>query len=116
MRLSALYHFLQMPCVFRDPTEFKRTASHISWLPTDGSRLAASYCVLQFQQMPEAMSLDSYIWDVNNPNFPQMTITPPSPLVCLEYSTKDPHFLVGGSYNGLICCVRDTILRLALLE
>ena len=88
--------------VFRDPTEFKRTMAHISWLPTDGSKLATACCVLQFQQMPENVCMDSYIWDITNPNFPQMTITPPSPLLCLEYSTKDPHFLVGGSYNGLV--------------
>jgi dynein intermediate chain 2 len=39
---------------------------------------------------------------VNNPNTPETSLTPPSPLVCLEYNPKDPNLLVGGSYNGLV--------------
>lgn len=31
-----------------------------------------------------------------------MTLKPASPLVCLDYNPKDPHTLVGGSYNGQI--------------
>ena len=49
------------------------------------------------------MSLDSYIWDLENPNAPEQTLTPTSPLVCIKYNPKDPHILVGGSYNGLLC-------------
>jgi dynein intermediate chain 2 len=52
--------------------------------------------------MPANMSLDSYIWDLENPNAPDQTLTPPSPLVCIKYNPKDPHVLVGGSYNGLL--------------
>merc|ERR1719487_2553150 len=48
------------------------------------------------------MSLNSYIWDVNNPNTPETALTPASPLCCLEYNPRDPHLLVGGSYNGLV--------------
>ena len=50
----------------------------------------------------EGMSNLSYIWDVNNPNNPEMELHPSSALCCLEYNPKDPHLLVGGSYNGLI--------------
>jgi len=50
----------------------------------------------------EQVSTNSYIWDVNNPNTPESTLTPASPLCCLEYNPKDPHLLVGGSYNGLV--------------
>jgi dynein intermediate chain 2 len=49
------------------------------------------------------MSYDSYIWDVETPNTPDQTLTPQSPLVCIKYNPKDPHVLVGGSYNGLLC-------------
>ena len=52
----------------------------------------------------EKMTEHSYIWDVNNPNTPEQQLTPASPLCCLEYNPKDPHLLVGGSYNGLISC------------
>ena len=50
----------------------------------------------------EQMSMKSYIWDVNNPNTPDMELVPSSPLCCLEYNPKDTHVLVGGSYNGLV--------------
>jgi dynein intermediate chain 2 len=50
----------------------------------------------------EKMSETSFIWDVNNPNTPEQELVPTSPLCCLEYNPKDPHLLVGGSYNGLI--------------
>ena len=86
-----------------DPNTIKRAASSVSWYPDSGHKIAIAYSVLQFQQMPESMSMDSYIWDVENPSTPDQTITPSSPLVCLKYNPKDPHILVGGSYNGLVC-------------
>ncbi|KAJ3416059.1 Dynein intermediate chain 2, axonemal [Chytridiales sp. JEL 0842] len=88
--------------VFRDPNPTKRTASYVSWYPDDGHKIAIAYSVLQFQQMPFNMCMDSYIWDIENPNVPDQTLCPPSPLVCVKYNPKDPHILVGGSYNGLL--------------
>uniref|UniRef100_A0A8C9XEF2 Dynein, axonemal, intermediate chain 2b n=2 Tax=Sander lucioperca TaxID=283035 RepID=A0A8C9XEF2_SANLU len=87
--------------VFRDPNEVKRTVSCLSWHP-DGGKLAAAYSCLQFQRSSRDMSLDSYIWDIENPNRPELTLKPASPLVCLEYNPKDSHTLVGGAYNGQI--------------
>ncbi|KAM6951521.1 dynein axonemal intermediate chain 2 [Aplochiton taeniatus] len=87
--------------VFRDPNEVKRTATTISWHP-EGTKLAVAYSFLEFQKATKDMSFDSYIWDVENPNRPEMTLKPVSPLVCLEYNPKDSHILVGGSYNGQI--------------
>ena len=89
--------------VFKDPENVKRTVSNISWYPDGGKKLADAFAIMQFQDhRMDAMSLNSYIWDVNNPNTPEMSLTPSSPLVCLEYNPKDPHLLVGGSYNGLV--------------
>jgi len=88
--------------VFKDPQKIKRTATRISWNPDGGKKLAVAYATLQFQQAPEGMSPNSYIWDLNNPNFPEVTLIPPSPLVSLEYSNRDPNILMGGSYNGLL--------------
>ena len=34
-------------------------------------------------------SSESYIWDKENPNTPEFSLTPPSPLCCLEYNPKD---------------------------
>ncbi|KAJ3144254.1 Dynein intermediate chain 2, axonemal [Irineochytrium annulatum] len=88
--------------VYRDPNPIKRAASYVSWYPDEGHKIAVAYSVLDFQEMPANMSVDSYIWDVENPNTPDQTLTPPSPLVCVKYNPKDPHILVGGCYNGLL--------------
>ncbi|TPX68025.1 hypothetical protein SpCBS45565_g03401 [Spizellomyces sp. 'palustris'] len=88
--------------VYRDPNPLKRAATYVSWYPDDGHKIAVAYSMLQFQSMPANMSYDSYIWDVENPNTPDQTLTPPSPLVSIKYNPKDPHVLVGGCYNGLI--------------
>jgi dynein intermediate chain 2 len=88
--------------IYRDPNAIKRAATYLSWYPEEGHKIAVAYSVLQFQGMPANMSLDSYIWDVENPNAPDQTLSPTSPLVCLKYNPKDPHVLVGGCYNGLL--------------
>jgi dynein intermediate chain 2 len=88
---------------FRDPNTIKRAATNLSWYPEEGHKIAVAYSVLEFQGTPANMSLDSYIWDLENPKVPDQTLTPTSPLVCLKYNPKDPHILVGGLYNGLLC-------------
>jgi len=89
--------------VFKDPNEIKRTVNKISWYPDGGKKLAVAFAIMQFQdRRMQEMSLLSYIWDVNNPNIPEQELSPSSPLCCLEYNPKDPHLLVGGSYNGLV--------------
>lgn len=88
--------------VFRDPNEIKRTATHLSWYPDGSRKLAVAYSNLEFQRSSPNTSFDSYIWDVENPNKPELTLKPVSPLVCLEYNPKDSHVLVGGCYNGQI--------------
>uniref|UniRef100_G3VY15 Dynein axonemal intermediate chain 2 n=1 Tax=Sarcophilus harrisii TaxID=9305 RepID=G3VY15_SARHA len=90
--------------VFRDPHEIKRTASHLSWHPDANRKLAVSYCCLDFQRADANMSYDSFIWDLENPNKPDITLKPSSPLVTLEYNPKDAHVLIGGCYNGQIAC------------
>ncbi|XP_075881781.1 dynein axonemal intermediate chain 2-like isoform X2 [Nelusetta ayraudi] len=88
--------------LLRDPQQVKRTVSSLSWHPDDGRKLAASYCCLQFQRRPAGLSLDSYVWDIENPNRPEVTLKPPSMLVSLQYNPKDPHTLAGGCYCGKI--------------
>ncbi|XP_062507581.1 dynein axonemal intermediate chain 2-like, partial [Corticium candelabrum] len=90
--------------VFRDPNEavFKRSVSSISWHPDGARKVAVSHAVLEFQRAPPSMCKHSYIWNLEKPNKPEITLKPISPLVCLEYNPKDSHVLVGGCYNGLI--------------
>lgn len=89
-------------CVFRDPNETKRSASKICWHPDGNAKVAVSYSVMQFQQMPENMPRSSYIWDVNSPNEPDQEILPQSPLCSLVYNPRSTDHMVGGSYNGQI--------------
>lgn len=89
-------------CVFRDPNKIKRTATKISWHPDGANKLAVSYSITQFQQMPPDMPLHSYIWDVNSPNQPDSKLLPTSPLTSLVYNPRSPDHIVGGCYNGLI--------------
>nr|XP_015826641.2 dynein axonemal intermediate chain 2 [Nothobranchius furzeri] len=88
--------------VFRDPNELKRAITGLSWHPDGGRKLAAAFSCLKFQKISKDMSLDSYIWDIDNPIRPEMTLKPVSPLVCVDYNPKDSHILLGGSYNGQI--------------
>lgn len=93
--------------VFRDPNPIKRTANHISWYTDGPKKIAASYCNLEFQKArSDAASTgctDSYVWDVENPNRPELTLKPISPLVSIEFNPKDTHVLAAGCYNGQVC-------------
>ena len=86
--------------IFKDPSPTKRTVSSISWYPGEGHRIAVAYSVVEFQRWPKDMPFESYIWNVENPNKPELSLKPISPLVTLEYNPKDPHTLIGGCYNG----------------
>mmetsp|Transcript_27129 Transcript_27129/g.55272 ORF Transcript_27129/g.55272 Transcript_27129/m.55272 type:complete len:571 (-) Transcript_27129:175-1887(-) len=88
--------------VFRDPNPVKRTATCISWYPDGAKKVAVSYAILQFQRQPEGMSRSSYVWDVTNPNYPELELMPASPLCCIEYNPKETHIMIGGCYNGLL--------------
>ncbi|KAF1321004.1 hypothetical protein FI667_g12203, partial [Globisporangium splendens] len=91
--------------VFRDPEPVKRTISKIDWHPESPQKMAACYCILNFQDpkfSSARMPANSYIWDVMNPNTPETTLKPASPLVCMRYNPKSVDQLVAGSYNGLI--------------
>ena len=90
--------------LLQDQSSFKRCVTSVSWLPERFDRIAASYSVMKFQATPEGMSDSSYIWHLENPNYPEQELVPQSPLCCLEYNPKDSHVLAGGSYNGLVAC------------
>lgn len=88
--------------VLRDPNEIKRECTHISWHPDAPNKMAVAYSILKFQQMPEKIEKNSYIWDINNPNKPDAELQPSSPLVSLEFNPRSPDHVVGGCYNGLL--------------
>lgn len=94
--------------VFRDPNDIKRTATSINWHPDSAApaKVAVSYSILNFQDarfMNNArMPHQSYVWDILNPNTPDVELLPPSPLCCLRFNPKNTDILAGGSYNGLV--------------
>ena len=91
--------------VFRDPNATKRTATSIHWHPEGPTKIAVSYSILNFQDQrftSARLPVQSYIWDIINPNTPDTELTPPSPLCCLRFNPKSTDTLVGGSYNGLV--------------
>ncbi|NXS28293.1 DNAI2 protein, partial [Pomatostomus ruficeps] len=86
----------------RDPNTTKRMATRLSWHPDANRAVAVAYCSLDFQDSRKDLSFDSYIWDLENPYSPELTLKPSSPVVTLEYNSKDWHHLLGGCYNGQI--------------
>ena len=73
----------------------KRSACSISWHPDAGRKLAVAFAIMQFQDpRQQSTCMDSYIWDVNNPNTPDFELVPTSPL--------RPGYVKGGSSSGYL--------------
>ncbi|KAJ0181519.1 hypothetical protein K1T71_002241 [Dendrolimus kikuchii] len=79
-----------------------RPVSSISWQPDSGHRFAVAYLDVDFNRRPRA-PVDSYVWDLENANFPEVTIKPPCSLLDLQYNARDPTVLAGGLMNGQVC-------------
>jgi hypothetical protein len=67
-----------------------RSAPYLSWHPDGGRKLCVSYSILDFQKQPADMPLSSYVWDVNNPNTPEIEMTPASQMVCSHLPKLSP--------------------------
>lgn len=50
--------------VYQDQCSVKRPVHHISWSPDDGTKLAVTYCNMEFQSTVMDQSPNSYIWTV----------------------------------------------------
>lgn len=87
--------------VLTDPSPIKRGAVSLSW-HQDCRKLAVAYCQMKFQGNTEGMSVKSHIWDINNPNSPDVDLVPTSPLCAVQFNPKDQYLVAGGSYNGVI--------------
>jgi len=93
--------------VLKDPKTKKgvleRTVSHLSWLPTGGTKIAAAFCSLDFEKQ-ENVPVESYVWSIQNTNTPEHTLIPPrSPLVTCEFNPKSSTLIAGGCYDGVVC-------------
>ncbi|RZF36013.1 hypothetical protein LSTR_LSTR005829 [Laodelphax striatellus] len=88
--------------VLRDPSPLKRAVQHLSWSPDGGTRIAVTHCNTEFQRSTADYATHSYIWEVENPNKPELVLQPSVFIICLEYNPKDAHSLVSGLYNGQV--------------
>ncbi|XP_014093385.2 dynein intermediate chain 3, ciliary isoform X1 [Bactrocera oleae] len=88
--------------VYRDPNPIKVPVTHLSWSPDGAIKMAVSHCDMKFQGDKTGQRCNSYIWEIENPNEPFLTLEPKVACVCLEYNQKDPTSLVSGMYNGQV--------------
>lgn len=79
----------------------KRPISSICWQPEGGQRFAVTYLNLDLNRNPKD-HIKSYIWDVDNANHPELTITPPCALLDLQYNQREPHIMAGGLLSGQV--------------
>lgn len=93
---------LKTIALFKDPSDEARSVTKIGWHPEGPTKLVGSYSNLRFQRMSEDMPMASFIWDISERNVPLMELRATSPLICCQYNQKNPDWLLGGSYNGLI--------------
>ena len=84
----------------RDPSPVPRGVTYLDFHPDGSRRLAVAYSVVDFQRTPPGMPIQSYVWDMGNPNAPEMALQPGSQLLCLKFNLKDSSLLGGGMYNG----------------
>lgn len=76
--------------------------TEMSWHSDNPSKIAASYAITRFQQTPEKMKTCSYIWDLNNPNDPDVVLNSASPLTNISYNHKLTDVIGGGCANGVV--------------
>ncbi|XP_050352076.1 dynein axonemal intermediate chain 2 [Nymphalis io] len=88
--------------VYREPGSARRPIRSLSW-QADGARLASAHADVNFVRCARSLQF-SYIWDIENANAPELVITPPQPLLDLQYNPRDQHILVGGLMNGQVGC------------
>ncbi|CAK9075024.1 70 kDa intermediate chain [Durusdinium trenchii] len=93
---------LKTIALFKDPSDEARSVTKIGWHPEGPTKLVGSYSNLRFQRMSEDMPMASFIWDISERNVPLMELRATSPLICCQYNQKNPDWLLGGSYSGLI--------------
>ena len=78
-----------------------RYISDLSWSDTGPTKRVA-ICYTPNVASDHMAHYESFIYNLECSSVPEMELHPSSPLVCLEYNTKDSNFLVGGMAHGSI--------------
>jgi dynein intermediate chain 2, axonemal len=85
--------------MLHDPTPVPRSVNMVDW-NSEGTKVATAYAIMDFQEQPQNMSLNSYVWDLQNPNTPEYTLQPLSQVVSARFNLKDSNIIGAGLYNG----------------
>lgn len=91
--------------VYRDTNLDGRPVVDLSWSPDNGTKIAIAHCDV-LSNNPNN-SKESFIWDIENPITPLVTLTPKHAIKCLQYSNRDSKCLISGLTSGQVC-VWDT--------
>jgi len=89
--------------LLRDPNQVTRSAVYNCWHPDSAEKLAVAYSDLRFQSIDPRATFESYLWNIENPNCPELALKPPAMAVCVEYNPKDSHELLSGLQSGQVC-------------
>ncbi|XP_026666893.1 dynein intermediate chain 3, ciliary-like [Ceratina calcarata] len=98
------HYNLRVTNLYEDPETKIRPVRHLSWSPNQAQRLAVAYGFMEFEEHPNDVSPYSYVWDIGNPNKALLKLKSSSPLMTIEYNTRDPVLLVSGLTSGQVCC------------
>jgi dynein intermediate chain 2, axonemal len=95
---------MQMPSantvtMLHDTAPVPRSVNMVDW-NSEGTKVATAYAIMEFQEQPHNMSLNSYVWDLQNPNAPEYTLQPLSQVVSARFNLKDSNIIGAGLYNG----------------
>ncbi|XP_019886892.2 dynein intermediate chain 2, axonemal [Ooceraea biroi] len=88
--------------VYEDPQTPTRPVNDISWSPDSGSKMVVSYCFLEYEIEQDYNNI-VYIWQIDNPNKPWMTLKAPCATVVSEFNPRDPSVLASGLMSGQVC-------------
>ncbi|XP_037906084.1 dynein intermediate chain 2, axonemal-like [Hermetia illucens] len=86
--------------IYRDQLIPPRPVTHMSWCPNGSERFVCSYTCLDFQ--PVERSIDSYIWDLEDANKPEMSLTAPAAIISAEWNPRDEHMIAAGLRIGTV--------------
>lgn len=90
--------------VFRDggiEGTARRPVSSIAWQPEGGPRFAVTYVNVDFNRTTRS-HINSYVWHIENANYPETVIEPPCALLDLKFNPRDKSVLAGGLINGQV--------------
>ncbi|XP_032670436.1 dynein intermediate chain 2, axonemal-like [Odontomachus brunneus] len=92
LRTLNVYENLQTPA---------ESVNDISWSPDSGSKMVVSY-YSELGTQPDYSNI-VYIWQIDNPNEPWMTLKATSATLVSEFNPRDPSVLASGLMSGQVC-------------